>query len=83
MPSRSASYICEGCLEILSTLTNITDQYISVSFPYSSELIKFEILPKKIPIGAEAEIKSKKIYLLILCFREKMIVAMNTPIKPP
>ena len=36
----------------LSILTNMTDHSILVTFPYSSELIKFEILPKKIPMGA-------------------------------
>ena len=48
---------------MLSTFINTTDHKTSVSLPYSSELIKFEILPKKIPIGAEAEIKSKNMYL--------------------
>ena len=46
---------------MLSTFLNTTDHKTSVSLPYSSELIKLEILPKKIPIGAEAEIKSKNI----------------------
>ena len=82
-PSKAASYNCEGCLGILSILTNITDHITSVCLPYSSELMKFEILPKKIPMGAEAEIKSKNIYLLTLCLFEKIIVAIKTPIRPP
>ena len=51
-PSRIASYICEGWRYKLSIKINWTPQGTDVSKPYSSELIKFAILPKKIPIGA-------------------------------
>ena len=42
-----------------STFTNCTAQGILVSVPYNSELIKFAILPKKIPIGATIDTISK------------------------
>ena len=61
IPSKSASYNCEGCLLILSISKNCTDQGTSVALPYNSEFIKFAILPKKIPIGADKATKSKKI----------------------
>ena len=60
IPSKNASYNCEGCLLILSINTNSTDQGKSAALPYSSEFIKFAILPKKIPIGADKATKSKK-----------------------
>ena len=60
-PSKKASYNCEGCLLTLSINTNFTDQGISVALPISSEFIKFAILPKKIPIGADRATKSKNI----------------------
>ena len=66
MPSKKASYNCEGCLLILSTNINCTDQGRLVSIPISSELIKFEILPKKIPIGADRATKSKNMNGLTL-----------------
>ena len=53
IPSKNASYNWDGCLVMLSTLENITDQNTSVSLPYSSELMKLAILPRKIPIGAD------------------------------
>ena len=40
-------------------------------------------IKKNIPIGADAEIKSKKIYLFTLFLFEKIMVAIRTPIKPP
>ena len=61
IPSKKASYSWEGCLLILSININFTDQGSSEVLPYSSELIKFAILPKKIPIGADNETKSKNI----------------------
>ena len=35
------------------------------------------------PIGAETDIKSKNIYLFILCFFENIIVVKMTPNRPP
>ena len=69
IPSKKLSYNCDGCLGILSIFGKMTPQKPFVAFPISSPLIKFAILPKKIPIGADTDIKSKKIYLFILCFR--------------
>ena len=43
---------------MLSINTNWTDHGRSVALPISSELIKFAILPKKIPIGADSATKS-------------------------
>jgi len=40
------SYICEGCLGILSLLKNITTQGTSVALPYISELKKLPVLTK-------------------------------------
>ena len=45
--------------------------------------MKFANLPKKIPIGATKEIKSKNIYEFILCFLLNQKTAIITPIKPP
>ena len=59
-PSKRASYICEGCLFKSSILMNFTDQNNSVCLPYSSELMKLDILPKNIPTGAVTATKSKK-----------------------
>ena len=42
-----------------STLINTTDHGISVGLPYNSELIKLANLPKKIPIGAAKDTKSR------------------------
>ena len=41
-----------------------------VTFPTNSPFIKFEILPNKIPIGAEIDTKSKKIKISFLFFFE-------------
>ena len=43
----------------------------SVTLPYNSVLIKFEILPRNKPIGATKEIKSDKYKNCILYFKEK------------
>ena len=45
--------------------------------------MKFAILPKKIPIGAEQATKSDKTNNFILFFLEKNIIEIITPIKPP
>ena len=52
IPSKIASYICEGCLEILPPFGKITAQGRVEIFPKSSPFIKFAILPRKRPIGA-------------------------------
>ena len=83
IPSKIASYNCDGCLGILSTNGKITPQIKSVGFPTSSLFIKFAILPKKIPIGAATAMKSKKIYFSKLFFLQKITVAIIIPIKPP
>ena len=44
--------------------------------------MKFAILPKKRPMGADTDTKSKKIYLLILFFLLKRYVATIIPINP-
>ena len=58
-PSNNASYNCDGCRIILSILINFTPQGRLVSIPYSSEFMKFAILPKNIPIGATRETISR------------------------
>ena len=58
-PSDNASYSWDGCLYKLSIWINFTAQGRFDSTPYNSELIKFAILPKKIPTGATIEIRSK------------------------
>ena len=40
----------------------------SVGLPYSSALIKLETLPRKIPTGAEAQIKSVRVKKLKFLF---------------
>ena len=47
MPSKIASYNCDGCLLTLSISKYFTDQGRSVGFPYNSEFMKLAILPKK------------------------------------
>ena len=59
-PSKKASYNWDGCLGIISIDGKITAQGTIVTLPTSSELIKFAILPKKIPIGATQAIISNK-----------------------
>ena len=71
IPSKIASYNCDGCLGILSTNGKITPQIKSVGFPTSSLFIKFAILPKKIPIGAATAMKSKKYIFLNYFFYKK------------
>ena len=67
-PSKKASYNCEGCLGIRSTLGNITLHETFVIFPTSSPFIKFAIRPKNIPIGDTQAIISKKNYILTFFF---------------
>ena len=58
-PSNNASYSWDGCRYKSSIWMNFTAHGRFVSIPYNSELIKFAILPKKIPIGATIETISK------------------------
>ena len=44
----------------------------SVGLPYNSAFIKFDILPKKIPTGAEAQIKSDIVKKEILLMQNYM-----------
>ena len=59
IPSRIASYNCEGCQHI-NLFGKITPQEILVILPTSSPLIKFATRPKKIPIGETQAIISNK-----------------------
>ena len=58
-PSNNASYNWDGCRYKSSIWMNFTAHGRFVSIPYNSELIKFAILPKKMPIGATIETISK------------------------
>ena len=60
IPSRNASYNCEGCLCSMSTVGNIMPHETLVIFPTSSALMKFAIRPKNIPIGDTHAIISNK-----------------------
>ena len=82
-PSKKASYNWDGCLYKLSICINCTDHGTDVSCPYSSEFIKFAILPKKIPIGATKEIISKYKNEFWLFFFAYYILAIIVPIRPP
>ena len=57
-PSAKASYNCDGCLGKYPPLGNLTAHGTVVTLPQSSSLIKFAILPKKRPIGANNAAKS-------------------------
>ena len=60
IPSKKASYNCEGCLGCISIFGKITLQGTDVILPINSPLMKLAILPKKIPIGETQAIISKK-----------------------
>ena len=67
----------------MSTLGNITPHITVVVLPTSSPLIKFAILPRKIPIGeTQAIISNKKSELIFFC-NEKIYVPITIPIKAP
>ena len=57
-PSKKASYNCEGCLGIRSTLGKITLHETFVILPISSPFIKLANLPKNKPGGEATAIKS-------------------------
>ena len=59
-PSKNASYNWLGCLGNSPPLGNIIPNVWSVILPYNSPLMKFAILPKKIPIGDTRQIMSVK-----------------------
>jgi hypothetical protein len=59
-PSNIASYNCDGCLGLLSMRGYIIAKGKSVTLPYSSVLMKLEILPRNKPIGATKDTKSDK-----------------------
>ena len=82
-PSRIASYICDGCLKTLSIFGNTTPHELPVGFPYNSPLMKFDILPKKIPIGAVQATRSKKTNALSFFLFANMAVPKIIPIKAP
>ena len=52
------------------SLEKKTPQSEFVTFPTNSPFIKFEILPKKIPIGAVIDTKSKKMKISFFFFFE-------------
>ena len=68
IPSKKASYNCDGCLILLSMLGKITPQKTSVVLPTSSPLIKLATRPKNIPIGATKETISNKKNVAIFFF---------------
>ena len=51
---------------------NCTAQGIDVSYPYNSEFIKLDILPKNIPIGATKATISKYLKISSLFFWSKL-----------
>ena len=72
IPSRKASYNCEGCLCNISTVGNITLHLTFETFPINSALIKFATLPKKIPIGeTQAIISNTKKHFIFLFFEKR------------
>ena len=56
---------------------------ISVGLPYNSALIKLDILPRKRPTGAEAQIKSVRVKKVKSLFLEKSITVSIIPKSPP
>ena len=67
----------------ISTAGKITLQEIFVTFPINSPLIKFAILPKKIPIGETQAIISSKKKVGKPLFLENKCVPRTIPIRAP
>ncbi len=83
IPSKNASYNCDGCLGIISIVGNTTLHETSVIFPTNSPLIKFAMRPKNIPIGETHAMTSNKIKADIFLFIENKYVPIIIPIKEP
>ena len=83
MPSKKASYNCEGCLGKLSIVGYIIANGNSVTLPINSTLIKLAILPKNNPIGATVETKSESKKKSKLFFLVNKKIENTIPIKPP
>ena len=73
-PSKAASYNWDGCLGNKSIEGNITLQGTELTLPTSSPLIKFAILPKKIPIGATIATTSRYLKALTPSFFANQIL---------
>ena len=68
----------EGCLGIMSIFGKTTPQGIEEALPTNSALTKFDIRPKKIPIGDTQAMSSKK-KVEILFFAKRCVAFHAKP----